>query len=125
MGLWLKCPHCLTANPLDIKSCAKCSASLENLPAAKRVYIYDKNAPAAPKPAAAKPAAHEAEAAKPEVPEAAAGEAAPKKESLRRTRRQAGQGQQIPEEKTIAASLITATTYFRELKIACAGLTRV
>ena len=81
MGLWLKCPHCLTANLVDLKSCAKCGASLENLPAAKRVYIYDKNAPAAPKPAAAKPAAHEAEAAKPEAPEAAAVEAAPKKET--------------------------------------------
>ena len=56
MGLWLKCPHCLTTNPLDLNSCAKCGASLTNLPAAKRVYVYDQKAPAAPKPAAAKPA---------------------------------------------------------------------
>jgi hypothetical protein len=81
MGLWLKCPHCLTANPLDLNSCAKCGASLTNLPAAKRVYIYDQDAPSAPKPAAAKPAAHKAEAAKPLAPEAATREAAPRKEA--------------------------------------------
>jgi len=59
MGLWLKCPKCQTANPLDLKACAKCNASLENLPAAKRVYILDKTAPAALK-AAPKAAAKKA-----------------------------------------------------------------
>jgi acetyl-CoA carboxylase beta subunit len=56
MGLWLKCPKCQTANSLDLKSCVKCNASLENLPAAKRVYILADKAPAAPKAAAAKAA---------------------------------------------------------------------
>ena len=53
MGLWLKCPHCQTANPLELKACVSCNASLENLPAAQRVYVLDKAAPAAPKRAAA------------------------------------------------------------------------
>ena len=57
MGLWLKCPQCQTANPLDLKSCAKCNASLDNLPAAQRVYILAKAAPAAPKAVPAKAAA--------------------------------------------------------------------
>lgn len=39
MGLWLKCPACQAKNPLDLKSCTACGASLENLPTAKRVYI--------------------------------------------------------------------------------------
>jgi len=47
MGLWLKCPKCQTANPLDLKACANCNASLDNLPAAKRVYILAKAAPKA------------------------------------------------------------------------------
>jgi acetyl-CoA carboxylase beta subunit len=68
MGLWLKCPKCQTANSLDLKSCVKCNASLENLPAAKRVYILADKAPAAPKAAAAKAA-----------PKAAAPKAAAKK----------------------------------------------
>jgi len=51
MGLWLKCPKCQTANSLDLTSCMHCNASLENLPAAQRVYILGKTAPAAPKPA--------------------------------------------------------------------------
>jgi acetyl-CoA carboxylase beta subunit len=68
MGLWLKCPKCQTANSLDFKSCMKCNASLENLPAAKRVYILADKAPAAPKAAAAKAA-----------PKAAAPKAAAKK----------------------------------------------
>ena len=53
MGLWLKCPKCQAANPLDLKSCQECNASLENLPAAKRVYILGNAAPAAPKAASA------------------------------------------------------------------------
>ena len=53
MGLWLKCPKCQAANPLDLKSCQECNASLENLPAAKRVYILGNAAPAAPKAKAA------------------------------------------------------------------------
>jgi hypothetical protein len=61
MGLWLKCPQCQTANPLDLKSCAKCNAPLGNLPADQRVYILAQTAPAAPQAA----------------PKAAAGEAAP------------------------------------------------
>jgi hypothetical protein len=65
MGLWLKCPKCQTANSLDLKSCMKCNASLENLPAAKRVYILGKEPPAAPKaaPKAAKAPAKKALAA--------------------------------------------------------------
>jgi hypothetical protein len=62
MGLWLKCPQCQTANPLDLNSCAQCNAPLDNLPADQRVYILAQATPAAP-PAAA--------------PKAAAGEAAP------------------------------------------------
>lgn len=57
MGLWLKCPKCQAANPLDLKSCQECNASLENLPAADRVYILGDAAPAAPKAAASKAAA--------------------------------------------------------------------
>lgn len=64
MGLWLKCPQCQTANPLDLASCAKCNASLDNLPADQRVYILAQAAPAAPQAAAAPKAA--AEAASPE-----------------------------------------------------------
>ena len=59
MGLWLKCPHCQTANPLDLKSCGTCNASLEKLPAAKRVYILAKAPPAAPKGPAPKKTAEE------------------------------------------------------------------
>jgi acetyl-CoA carboxylase beta subunit len=59
MGLWLKCPKCQTANSLDLKSCMKCNASLENLPAAKRVYILADAAPAASKEAAKAKAATE------------------------------------------------------------------
>lgn len=51
MGLWLKCPKCQAANPLDLKSCTACNASLENLPAAQRVYLLGTVAPAAPKTA--------------------------------------------------------------------------
>jgi hypothetical protein len=64
MGLWLKCPKCQAANPLDLKSCQECNASLENLPAAKRVYILGDAAPAAPKKAAPKAAAPKAAPAK-------------------------------------------------------------
>jgi hypothetical protein len=56
MGLWLKCPQCQAANPLENTSCLACDASLTNLPAAQRVYILGKAVPAAPK-AAAPPAA--------------------------------------------------------------------
>jgi hypothetical protein len=65
MGLWLKCPKCQTANPLDLTSCKNCNASLENLPADKRVYILGKEPPAAPKaaPKAAKAPAKKAPAA--------------------------------------------------------------
>jgi hypothetical protein len=66
MGLWLKCPKCQTANSLDLKSCVNCNASLENLPADKRVYILGKEPPAAPKaaPKAAKAPPKKAPAAK-------------------------------------------------------------
>ena len=64
MGLWLKCPKCQAANPLDLKSCQECNASLENLPAADRVYILGDAAPAAPKAAAPKAAAPKAAPAK-------------------------------------------------------------
>ena len=56
MGLWLKCPKCQTANPLDLTSCKNCNASLENLSADKRVYILGKEPPAAPKAAPKKTA---------------------------------------------------------------------
>jgi acetyl-CoA carboxylase beta subunit len=73
MGLWLKCPKCQTANSLDLKSCIKCNASLENLPAAKRVYILADKAPAATKAAAPKAAAPKAAAKKaPAAPKKAA-----------------------------------------------------
>jgi hypothetical protein len=62
MGLWLKCPQCQAANPLENTSCLACDASLTNLPAAKRVYILGNAVPAAPK-AAAPPAAPAAPAA--------------------------------------------------------------
>jgi hypothetical protein len=70
MGLWLKCPKCQAANPLDVKSCQECNASLENLPAADRVYILGNAAPAAPKAAAPKaaPAKKAAAKAKPKAP---------------------------------------------------------
>jgi hypothetical protein len=51
---------------LDLKSCMNCNASLENLPADKRVYILGKEPPAAPKAApkaAAKAPAKKAPAA--------------------------------------------------------------
>jgi hypothetical protein len=62
MGLWLKCPQCQAANPLENTSCLACDASLANLPAAQRVYILGDAVPAAP-PKAAQPAAPVAEAA--------------------------------------------------------------
>jgi hypothetical protein len=66
MGLWLKCPKCQTANPLDLKACLKCNASLENLPAAERVYFLGNAAPAAaPKAAVSKAAAPKAAPAAP------------------------------------------------------------
>ena len=65
MGLWLKCPKCQAANSLDLKACTACNASLENLPAAKRVYILGDAAPAAPKAAEPKKAAPAPKAAKP------------------------------------------------------------
>jgi hypothetical protein len=68
MGLWLKCPKCETANSLDLKSCMNCNASLENLPADKRVYILGKEPPAAKQaPAAAKKTAKAKAAKKEEV----------------------------------------------------------
>jgi hypothetical protein len=84
MGLWLKCPKCQTANSLDLKSCTKCNASLENLPAAKRVYILGKTAPVAPKAAPAKAAPKAAAAKKaPAAPKKAAkAKAAPEDVSL-------------------------------------------
>ena len=75
MGLWLKCPKCQAANPLDLKSCQECNASLENLPAAKRVYILGNAAPAAPKAKVSKAAAPKAAAA---APKKAAAKAKPK-----------------------------------------------
>ena len=39
MGLWLKCPVCQARNPLQLKNCAACDASLENLPPEQRVYV--------------------------------------------------------------------------------------
>jgi len=68
MGLWLKCPKCQAANPLDSKGCTACNASLENLPAAKRVYVIGTGAPkAAPQAAPKAPAAPKAAAPPAEV----------------------------------------------------------
>ena len=80
MGLWLKCPKCQAANSLDLKSCMECNASLENLPAAERVYILGNAVPAAPKAAAPKAAAPKAAAPKaaPAAPKKAAAKAKPK-----------------------------------------------
>jgi hypothetical protein len=71
MGLWLKCPKCQAANPLDVKACLECNASLENLPTAKRVYILGDAAPAAPKKAAPQKAAPKAAPAAPKKKAAA------------------------------------------------------
>jgi hypothetical protein len=71
MGLWLKCPKCQAANPLDVKACLECNASLENLPAAERVYLLGDAAPTAPKAAAPKPAAPKAAPAAPKKKAAA------------------------------------------------------
>lgn len=83
MGLWLKCPQCQAANPLENTSCLACDASLANLPAAQRVYILGKAVPAAPKTAAppatpaapAAPAAASPEAGAPPKPPAKGGKA--------------------------------------------------
>jgi hypothetical protein len=75
MGLWLKCPKCQAANPLDLKSCLECNASLENLPAAERVYLLGNAAPAAPQAAVPKAAAPKAA---PAAPKKAAAKAKPK-----------------------------------------------
>lgn len=75
MGLWLKCPKCQAANPLDLKSCQECNASLENLPAAERVYILGNAAPAAPQAEVSKAAAPKAA---PAAPKKAAAKAKPK-----------------------------------------------
>jgi hypothetical protein len=58
MQLWLKCPVCQAKNPLTIKACSSCGASLENLPPAKRVYILETagaRASLAPRPVPAVP----------------------------------------------------------------------
>jgi hypothetical protein len=86
MGLWLKCPKCEAANPLDVKACLECNASLENLPTAKRVYILGDAAPAVPKKAAPKKAAPKKAAPK-------AAPAAPKKKAAAETKAKA-----TPEE---------------------------
>jgi len=39
MGLWMKCPKCQSHNPLNLKVCAKCGISLDNLPQKERVYV--------------------------------------------------------------------------------------
>ena len=70
MGLWLKCPKCQAANPLDVQACTACNASLENLPTAERVYLLGNAAPAAPKAAA--PKAAPPKKAAPKAPKAAA-----------------------------------------------------
>jgi hypothetical protein len=80
MGLWLKCPQCQTANPLDLASCAKCNAPLDNLPADQRVYILAQAAPAAP-PATAEAAPPEGTAAASSAPKRAKGAKARKKKS--------------------------------------------
>jgi len=85
MGLWLKCPQCQTANPLELASCAKCNAPLDNLPADQRVYILAQAAPAAPPAAAPKAAAEDAPpegtAAASSAPKRAKGAKARKKKS--------------------------------------------
>jgi hypothetical protein len=53
MGLWLKCPKCQASNPLTLKACASCGASLENLSAKNRVYVLTPAGAPPPAPAAA------------------------------------------------------------------------
>jgi hypothetical protein len=69
MGLWLKCPKCQASNPLSLKACASCGASLENLSQNKRVYMLTPPGSAPPEPEAK---------AKPPKPKAPAKPAAPK-----------------------------------------------
>ena len=79
MGLWLKCPKCQAANPLDLKTCTACNASLKNLPADQRVYILGDAAPVAPAaPKAAAPEKAAPTAKKAAAPKKAAA-TAPKK----------------------------------------------
>lgn len=53
MGLWLKCPKCQAANPLSLKACAACSASLDKLPEKQRIYMLTPAGAPPPQPKAA------------------------------------------------------------------------
>ncbi len=57
MGLWLKCPKCQATNPLSLKACAACGASLDKLPEKQRIYVLTTGGAPPPQPkAAAEPA---------------------------------------------------------------------
>jgi hypothetical protein len=99
MGLWLKCPKCQAANPLDLKSCQECNASLENLPAAKRVYILGDAAPAAPKAKVPKAAAPKAAPAAPK-------KAAPKKAAAKKA---AAKAKPKPPSEDLDLEVISST----------------
>lgn len=70
MGLWLKCPKCQASNPIALKACLACGASLDNLPEKQRIYVL---APAGSPPPPPRPAAEPAPKA---VKEPAKGKAA-------------------------------------------------
>ena len=80
MGLWLKCPKCQAANPLSLKACASCGASLDKLPEKQRIYVLTSAGPPPPQPkAAAEPAQKAAkEPAKEKAAKPAKAEAPPK-----------------------------------------------
>jgi hypothetical protein len=80
MGLWLKCPKCQASNPLSLKACAACGASLDNLPEKQRTYVLTSAGAPPPQPkAAAQPAKKAAkEPAKGKAAKSAKAEAPPK-----------------------------------------------
>jgi hypothetical protein len=80
MGLWLKCPKCQASNPLSLKACAACGASLDNLSEKQRTYVLTSAGAPPPQPkAAAQPAKKAAkEPAKGKAAKSAKAEAPPK-----------------------------------------------
>ena len=85
MGLWLKCPKCQAANPLSLKACTSCGASLDNLSEKQRIYVLTPAGSPPPQPkAAAEPAppkaADEQDLTKPPPKKAKGPKAAKKKQ---------------------------------------------
>jgi hypothetical protein len=81
MGLWLKCPKCKAANPLSLKACTSCGASLDDLPEKQRTYLLTPTGSPPPQPkAAVEPAQKPAkEPAKGKAAKAAKAEGPPRK----------------------------------------------